>query len=298
MSMLINYKNVSVFQEVQEVLSDVTFSINEGEFVYIIGKVGTGKSSLLKTLYGELSVSDGEAEVMGYNMVGLKNKYLPELRRKLGIIFQDFQLLTDRTVEKNLQFVLKATGWKDRNEIDERIKEVLSLVGMETKGYKLPSELSGGEQQRIAIARAILNRPKLILADEPTGNLDVDTCRKITELLQRLVTEYGSTVVMITHNMNLLDKYPGRVFECKDHHLRELTDYNNIAEEEEEIKSEDKDEELIIEEFNEVEYTKVKDGSGNDSSIIVLEDIDSEEKSNKPEKSGKKQENNENTEEE
>lgn len=298
MSMLINYKNVSVFQEVQEVLSDVTFSINEGEFVYIIGKVGTGKSSLLKTLYGELSVSDGEAEVMGYNMVGLKNKYLPELRRKLGIIFQDFQLLTDRTVEKNLQFVLKATGWKDRNEIDERIKEVLSLVGMETKGYKLPSELSGGEQQRIAIARAILNRPKLILADEPTGNLDVDTCRKITELLQRLVTEYGSTVVMITHNMNLLDKYPGRVFECKDHHLRELTDYNNIAEEEEEIKSEDKDEELIIEEFNEVEDTKVKDGSGNDSSIIVLEDIDSEGKSNKPEKSGKEQENNENTEEE
>lgn len=296
--MLINYKNVSVFQEVQEVLSDVTFSINEGEFVYIIGKVGTGKSSLLKTLYGELSVSDGEAEVMGYNMVGLKNKYLPELRRKLGIIFQDFQLLTDRTVEKNLQFVLKATGWKDRNEIDERIKEVLSLVGMETKGYKLPSELSGGEQQRIAIARAILNRPKLILADEPTGNLDVDTCRKITELLQRLVTEYGSTVVMITHNMNLLDKYPGRVFECKDHHLRELTDYNNIAEEEEEIKSEDKDEELIIEEFNEVEDTKAKDGSGNDSSIIVLEDIDSEGKSNKPEKSGKEQENNENTEEE
>lgn len=298
MSMLINYKNVSVFQEVQEVLSDVTFSINEGEFVYIIGKVGTGKSSLLKTLYGELSVSDGEAEVMGYNMVGLKNKYLPELRRKLGIIFQDFQLLTDRTVEKNLQFVLKATGWKDRNEIDERIKEVLSLVGMETKGYKLPSELSGGEQQRIAIARAILNRPKLILADEPTGNLDVDTCRKITELLQRLVTEYGSTVVMITHNMNLLDKYPGRVFECKDHHLRELTDYNNIAEEEEEIKSEDKDEELIIEEFNEVEDTKAKDGSGNDSSIIVLEDIDSEGKSNKPKKSGKEQENNENTEEE
>lgn len=298
MSMLINYKNVSVFQEVQEVLSDVTFSINEGEFVYIIGKVGTGKSSLLKTLYGELSVSDGEAEVMGYNMVGLKNKYLPELRRKLGIIFQDFQLLTDRTVEKNLQFVLKATGWKDRNEIDERIKEVLSLVGMETKGYKLPSELSGGEQQRIAIARAILNRPKLILADEPTGNLDVDTCRKITELLQRLVTEYGSTVVMITHNMNLLDKYPGRVFECKDHHLRELTDYNNIAEEEEEIKSEDKDEELIIEEFNEVEDTKAKDGSGNDSSIIVLEDIDSEGKSNKPEKSGKEQDNNENTEEE
>lgn len=296
--MLINYKNVSVFQEVQEVLSDVTFSINEGEFVYIIGKVGTGKSSLLKTLYGELSVSDGEAEVMGYNMVGLKNKYLPELRRKLGIIFQDFQLLTDRTVEKNLQFVLKATGWKDRNEIDERIKEVLSLVGMETKGYKLPSELSGGEQQRIAIARAILNRPKLILADEPTGNLDVDTCRKITELLQRLVTEYGSTVVMITHNMNLLDKYPGRVFECKDHHLRELTDYNNIAEEEEEIKSEDKDEELIIEEFNEVEDTKAKDGSGNDSSIIVLEDIDSEGKSNKPEKSGKEQDNNENTEEE
>lgn len=225
--MLIEYKNVEVYQETQEVLRDVTFSVDEGEFVYIIGKVGSGKSSLLKTLYGELPIHSGEAHVMEYDMASLRRKHLPELRRKLGIIFQDFQLLTDRNVDANLRFVLKATGWKNKVEIDDRIKEVLTLVGMETKGYKLPSELSGGEQQRIAIARAILNNPKLILADEPTGNLDAETSRLITELLRKIVKEQGVTVLMITHNLHLVERYPERTFECKDKALVEITHANN-----------------------------------------------------------------------
>lgn len=224
--MLIEYKNVEVYQETQEVLRDVTFSVDEGEFVYIIGKVGSGKSSLLKTLYGELPIHSGEAHVMEYDMASLRRKHLPELRRKLGIIFQDFQLLTDRTVDANLRFVLKATGWKNKVEIDDRIKEVLTLVGMETKGYKLPSELSGGEQQRIAIARAILNNPKLILADEPTGNLDAETSRLITELLRKIVKEQGVTVMMITHNLHLVERYPERTFECKDKALVEIKHAN------------------------------------------------------------------------
>ena len=221
--MLIEYKHVDVYQEVQEVLTDVTFTIDEGEFVYVIGKVGSGKSSLIKTFYGELPIHSGEATVMEYDMSTLKRKHLPDLRRKLGVIFQDFQLLTDRTVDANLRFVLKATGWKNKEEINNRIAEVLELVGMSTKGYKLPSELSGGEQQRIAIARSILNYPKLILADEPTGNLDTDTSKQITELLLKIVKEQGATVVMITHNLNLLDMYPGRVFECKDKALVEVS---------------------------------------------------------------------------
>ena len=219
--MLIDYRHVDVYQEVQEVLTDVTFTIDEGEFVYVIGKVGSGKSSLIKTLYGELPIHSGEATVMEYDMSTLKRKHLPDLRRKLGVIFQDFQLLTDRTVDANLRFVLKATGWKNKEEINNRIAEVLELVGMSTKGYKLPSELSGGEQQRIAIARSILNYPKLILADEPTGNLDTDTSKQITELLLKIVKEQGATVVMITHNLHLLEQFPGRQLNCKDHQLTE-----------------------------------------------------------------------------
>lgn len=221
--MLIEYKNAEVYQETQEVLTGVSFTVDEGEFIYIIGKVGSGKSSLLKTIYGELPIHGGEASVMDYNLMDLKRKHLPELRRKLGIIFQDFQLLTDRTVEANLKFVLRATGWKNKAEIQTRIQEVLDLVGMSTKGYKLPSELSGGEQQRIAIARAILNHPKLILADEPTGNLDAETSKKITELLHKVVKEQGATVLMITHNTRLVELYPGRVFECKNKVLSETT---------------------------------------------------------------------------
>jgi len=228
--MLINYKNVDVYQETQEVLTDVTFTIDEGEFVYVIGKVGSGKSSLIKTLYGELPIHGGEATVMDFDLCSLKSKNLPQLRRKLGVIFQDFQLLTDRTVDANLRFVLQATGWKQKTDIDTRIQEVLDLVGMSTKGYKLPSELSGGEQQRIAIARSILNFPKLILADEPTGNLDAETSKLITELLHKIVKEQGATVVMITHNLNLLDMFPGRVFECKERALIEVenSDITNV----------------------------------------------------------------------
>ena len=218
---LINYKNVNIYQDAQLVLKNVDFTVNEGEFIYITGKVGSGKSSLLKTIYAEIPVKEGDAEVLGFNMLKMKQKNVPDLRRKLGIIFQDFQLLTDRTVEANLRFVLKATGWKDKHEIDQRIKDVLELVGMTTKGYKMPNELSGGEQQRISIARAILNRPQLILADEPTGNLDVETSKRITELLQS-ISKAGSTVIMITHNMNLLSQFPGRVFRCEDQEIKEL----------------------------------------------------------------------------
>lgn len=233
--MLIDYKNISVYQEEQEVLRNVDFQVDEGEFIYITGKVGSGKSSLLKTIYAELPIKDGEAEVMGYKMVGLKRKYYPELRKKLGVIFQDFKLLNDRSVDANLRFVLKATGWKKTHLIDQRIDEVLRLVGMETKGYKLPSELSGGEQQRIAIARAILNKPKLILADEPTGNLDAETGKRITELLQRIVKDNGATVVMITHNTSLLEQYPGRVFHCANHEFSEISKEEAEQEEAEEM---------------------------------------------------------------
>lgn len=219
---LIQYKNVNVYQEAQHVLRNVNLEVDEGEFIYITGKVGTGKSTLLKSLYGELPVKEGEAKVLDFDLTELKHSHLPELRKKLGIIFQDFKLLTDRSVDANLRFVLKATGWKDKNLIDQRISDVLELVGMSTKGYKMPSELSGGEQQRIVIARAILNKPKLILADEPTGNLDYETGKRITELLQR-ISKSGSTVIFITHNMHLMEEYPGRQFVCKDHMLTEVT---------------------------------------------------------------------------
>ena len=183
---LITYRQVDICQQELCILEGVDLELHEGEFVYLIGKVGSGKTSLLKTFYAELDVRQGEAEVLGYDLRRLKRKHLPALRRKLGIVFQDFQLLTDRTVYDNLEFVLKATGWKNRQERADRIEEVLRLVGMETKGYKLPSELSGGEQQRIVIARAVLNSPQIILADEPTGNLDVETGRAITALLHDL----------------------------------------------------------------------------------------------------------------
>lgn len=218
---LIQYRNVNVCQEAQLVLKEVNLDVDEGEFIYITGKVGTGKSSLIKTIYGELPVKEGNAIVMDYNMTSLKRSHLPELRKKLGIIFQDFQLLTDRSVDANLRFVLKATGWKNKVEINQRISDVLELVGMSTKGYKMPSELSGGEQQRIVIARAILNKPKLILADEPTGNLDYETGRQITELLQR-ISKAGSTVIIITHNTHLIEEYPGRQLVCENHQLTEI----------------------------------------------------------------------------
>ena len=196
---LIQYKNVEIHQQELCVLSDVNLELHKGEFVYLIGKVGSGKTSLLKTLYGELDVIDGEAEVLGYNMRSIKRKYIPQLRRKLGIVFQDFQLLTDRTVYNNLEFVLRATGWKNKQEIQDRIEEVLQLVGMSNKGYKLPNELSGGEQQRIVIARAVLNSPAIILADEPTGNLDSVNGVEVMELLSEL-NRQGTTIIIVTHS--------------------------------------------------------------------------------------------------
>ena len=201
---LIQYKNVEIHQQELCVLSDVNLELHKGEFVYLIGKVGSGKTSLLKTFYGEL-------------------EHIPQLRRKLGIVFQDFQLLTDRTVYNNLEFVLRATGWKNKREIQERIEEVLDLVGMSNKGYKLPNELSGGEQQRIVIARAVLNSPAIILADEPTGNLDVETGKSIVELLHN-ICESGSSVVMTTHNLQLLKEYPGSVYRCSEHRITDVTD--------------------------------------------------------------------------
>ena len=220
---LIRYKNVEIHQQELCVLSDVNLELHKGEFVYLIGKVGSGKTSLLKTLYGELDVIDGEAKVLDYNMRSIKRKHIPQLRRKLGIVFQDFQLLTDRTVYNNLEFVLRATGWKNKQEIKERIEEVLNLVGMSNKGYKLPNELSGGEQQRIVIARAVLNSPSIILADEPTGNLDTETGKSIVELLHNICSS-RSSVVMTTHNLQLLKEYPGRVYRCANHQIVDVTD--------------------------------------------------------------------------
>lgn len=217
---LISYQHVNVSLQGQEILSDVNLELRKGEFVYLIGKVGSGKSTLLKTIYGEVEIDTGEAWVLGNAMRTLKRKDFPTLRRKLGIVFQDFQLLTDRTVHENLKFVLKATGWKNRTEIERRIEEVLQQVGMENKGYKMPNELSGGEQQRIVIARAILNKPEIILADEPTGNLDVETGRRIVELLQDICRQ-GSAILMTTHNLNLLSEYPGKVYKCEHHRLTE-----------------------------------------------------------------------------
>ena len=219
---LIRYTDVEIHQQELCVLNDVNLELNKGEFVYLVGKVGSGKTSLLKTFYGELDIASGEAEVLGYDMLHIKRKHIPQLRRKLGIVFQDFQLLTDRTVYDNLEFVLRATGWKSKGEIKDKIEEVLNLVGMSNKGYKLPNELSGGEQQRIVIARAVLNSPEIILADEPTGNLDSETGHAIAELLHG-ISEAGALVVMTTHNLQLLREFPGKVYRCADHLMTDVT---------------------------------------------------------------------------
>lgn len=219
---LIRYTDVEIHQQELCVLNDVNLELHKGEFVYLVGKVGSGKTSLLKTFYGELDIASGEAEVLGYDMLHIKRKHIPQLRRKLGIVFQDFQLLTDRTVYDNLEFVLRATGWKSKGEIRDKIEEVLNLVGMSNKGYKLPNELSGGEQQRIVIARAVLNSPEIILADEPTGNLDSETGHAIAELLHG-ISEAGALVVMTTHNLQLLREFPGKVYRCADHLMTDVT---------------------------------------------------------------------------
>ena len=221
--MLINYQNVNIVQDDNVILKDVNLQLNEGDFAYIIGKVGSGKSSLLKTMYCELDHQSPEkAEVLGVDVDKIKRKDVPSLRKQMGILFQDFQLLHDRTVHKNLDFVLKATGWRKRKERNERIEQVLTAVGMLDKQEKMPHELSGGDQQHIAIARALLNKPKIIIADEPTGNLDIETARHIVGLLHK-IRENGTAVIMTTHNIQLLDEFPGSVYRCKDGHMSDVT---------------------------------------------------------------------------
>ena len=218
---VVDYRNVEILRKELVVLKHVDFSLEEGEFVYLIGKVGSGKSSLLKSMYAEIPVFTGDARVMDIDLVGIKRKQIPLLRRQIGIVFQDFQLLTDRNVYDNLKFVLDATGWTDRDAKDTRIEEVLRQVGMATKSYKMRYEQSGGEQQRIVIARALLNKPKLILADEPTGNLDPATGDHIVHHLREIASQ-GTAVLMATHNMQLVEQYPSRVIRCADKRLEEI----------------------------------------------------------------------------
>ena len=208
---IIELKHVNVYQGDNLVLQDVNLTVNKGEFVYLVGKTGTGKSSLLKTLYGELTLTEGEGTIAGFNLKNMDWKKVPYLRRNLGVVFQDFQLLTDRNVNNNLKFVLKATGWKDEKLMDEKIAEVLDKVGLKAKGFKMPYELSGGEQQRVDIARAMLNSPKIILADEPTGNLDPETSDEIMQLLIHIARDFKTTVVMASHDYIVVQKFPARM---------------------------------------------------------------------------------------
>ena len=213
---LISFRNANIINGESIVIYGLDMDIFPGDFVYIVGKVGTGKTSIIRTMTAENPLKEGEGTVCGFSLNGIRPKDIPFLRRKTGVVFQDFQLLMDRTVESNLEFVLKATGWKDRTAMDKRILEVLQAVGMETKAHKMPHQLSGGEQQRIAIARSLLNSPSVIIADEPTGNLDNETADGILRLLTRINKEDGTAIVMVTHNRGIFEKYPGRVFVCKD----------------------------------------------------------------------------------
>ena len=227
MSKVVEYKNVEIYRKELIVLKNVTFSLEKGEFAYLIGKVGSGKSSLLKSMYAEIPVSNGEARILDFELPDIKKKQIPMLRRSIGIVFQDFQLLTDRSVYDNLLFVLRATGWKNKQDVDERIEEALQQVGMTTKSYKMPHQLSGGDQQRIVIARALLNHPDLILADEPTGNLDPETSAQILSLLQD-ISHQGTAVIMATHNIQLVKQYPARIMRCHDKGLCPEENIDNI----------------------------------------------------------------------
>ncbi|HZW62186.1 MAG TPA: ATP-binding cassette domain-containing protein [Flavobacteriaceae bacterium] len=223
---VLQLKEVSIYQGGSLVLSDVNIEVNKGDFVYLIGKTGSGKSSFMKTLYADLALTHGEGHIVDFNLKTLKEKDIPFLRRKLGVVFQDFKLLTDRTVNDNLQFVLQATGWKDKSEMKARMEEVLDKVGMKTKGFKYPHELSGGEQQRVAIARALLNHPELILADEPTGNLDPQTSVEVMEVL-RDINKNGNTILMATHDYALLLKYPSKTLKCDEGKVFEVVARKN-----------------------------------------------------------------------
>lgn len=212
---IVELRNANIYQGKSLILQDVNITVNRGEFVYLVGKTGTGKSSLLKTLYGDLKLVEGDGNVVGYDLPSIDWKKVPYLRRNLGVVFQEFQLLTDRNVNENLKFVLKATGWKDDKLMDEKITDVLNKVGLKTKGFKMPFELSGGEQQRVDIARALLNSPKLILADEPTGNLDPETSDEIMQLLFHISRDYGTTIIMATHDYPVINKFPARTIKTE-----------------------------------------------------------------------------------
>ena len=218
---VLQLKDVSIYQGGNLVLSDVNVEVNKGDFVYLIGKTGSGKSSFMKTLYADLKLTHGEGNIVDFDLKTLKENDIPFLRRKLGVVFQDFKLLTDRTINNNLQFVLQATGWTDKSKMQARIEEVLDKVGMKTKGFKFPHELSGGEQQRVAIARALLNHPELILADEPTGNLDPQTSVEVMEVLQD-INKNGNTILMATHDYALLLKYPSKTLKCDENAVYEV----------------------------------------------------------------------------
>jgi len=218
---VLQLKNASIFQRENLILSDVNVTVNQGDFIYLIGKTGSGKSSFMKTLYGDIPLQEGEGEIVGFDLTTLKEKQIPFLRRKLGVVFQDFKLLNDRTVTDNLAFVLKATGWKEKTGIDSKIDEVLNKVGMKSKGFKYPYQLSGGEQQRVSIARALLNDPELILADEPTGNLDPQTSVEVMEVLQE-INKNGNTILMATHDYALLLKYPSKTLKCDQNQVFEV----------------------------------------------------------------------------
>jgi cell division transport system ATP-binding protein len=225
--MIVSIEGANIYQGEALILRDVNFTIGRGEFVYLVGKTGTGKSSLLKTLYGELTLREGKASVVGFDLTEMDWKKVPFLRRNLGVVFQDFQLLTDRNVHDNLRFVLKATGWKDEHLIEEKINDVLDKVGLKNKGYKMPFEMSGGEQQRVDIARALLNSPKLILADEPTGNLDPETSDEIMQLLIQISKDYGTSVLMATHDFIVINRYPSRML--KTENSRVLDSINTVS---------------------------------------------------------------------
>jgi len=228
---VLEYRDVTIRRAENVIIRHTDLQINAGDLVYLIGRVGSGKSTLLKTIYADVPISDGEAHFGKFDLRRIKRRQIPYLRREMGIIFQDFRLMHDRTIEDNLSFVLRATGWSDKREINHRIDEVLTKVGMDHKGYKLPHELSGGEQQRMVIARALLNKPKLILADEPTGNLDPETGDQIFQLFRK-ITEGGTAVIMSTHNYEMMRKYPSRILKIEDEQLHEMTVRTPVEEQE------------------------------------------------------------------